>query len=267
MSSKPTKNMFASVFALLLFAIPLERTVATQNLGRGYENRKASLGHVLSLLVAGSAFAYSSWYHWIDISQRTCTHCVYDKRVMIPKELMDRLCILTLISLCYTVLLLIVNRWKLRKKTYSLAIEFQINQNLRVLMLTLPISIITFLAFLWYSTSPYLFKTSDDLDPEIKQFHIMIQNVSLECHTSQVNHFQIFPVYTLLGSSLWLTMMCLEKKKKRVGIMPPETGKDEKDVYFQTLQDQWSRLPSQKPSRLQILSVFSVHKSSITTQR
>ncbi|CAI2352307.1 unnamed protein product [Caenorhabditis sp. 36 PRJEB53466] len=239
------------MFSLLLFAITVERTVATRNLGRGYENQRGSLGRLLSFLVVTFSVFYSMWYHWIDIYDRTCTHCVYDKHIMVPTELMNVLTVLSMLSLLYTILILLFNKCKLRKKSYSLAIEFQINQNLRVLHLILPLSFLTFLAFCWYTASPYYIDLSLDSEVEIRQFHEMVQNV--------------FPVYTLLVSSLWLAMMYMEKKKKRIGSMLPELRKDEKDLYFQTLNDQWSRVPSQKPGRLQILSVFSVPSSSLTS--
>lgn len=41
------------VFCLLLFAIPFERSIATQHLGRGYENRKGSIG---------------KWFSWSTVS-------------------------------------------------------------------------------------------------------------------------------------------------------------------------------------------------------
>ncbi|KAF1756408.1 hypothetical protein GCK72_012861 [Caenorhabditis remanei] len=240
------------IFSLLLFVIPLERTIATQHLGRGYENRQGTIGKFFSWSIISISTIFSLFYHYPDFSKnRVCTHCIYDQnRVLVPMELMVWLAGLSTVSLGYTVVLWIFNRCKLKKKTYSLAIEFQINQNLRILHLVLPLSFVTCFAFLWYSVSPQLFSLSSDMDPEKKQFHEMVQN--------------IFPLYTLLSSTLWLLMMISEKKKKRVGMVPPELRKDEKDVYFQTLNDQWSRVPSQKTScRLQILTVFSTPRSSM----
>ncbi|EGT45109.1 hypothetical protein CAEBREN_25324 [Caenorhabditis brenneri] len=240
------------MFSLLLFAIPLERTIATQHLGRGYENRQGTIGKIFSYSIVSISLIFSIFYHYNDFStNRVCTHCIYDQnRVLVPMKLMVWLVGLSAVSLGYTVVLWIFNRCKLKKKSYSLAIEFQINQNLRILHLVLPLSFVTCFAFLWYSVSPQVFSIAEDVDPEKKQFHEMLQN--------------IFPIYTLLSSIIWLVMMISEKKKKRIGMVPPEVRKDEKDVYFQTLNDQWSRVPSQKTSvRLQILTVFSTPRSSM----
>ncbi|CAE18029.1 Serpentine Receptor, class T [Caenorhabditis elegans] len=240
------------IFCLLLFAIPFERSIATQHLGRGYENRKGSIGKWFSWSTVTVSLVFSICYHWSDFSKnRVCTHCIYDQnRVLIPMELMIWLTGMSISSLIYTFGLWIFNRCKLKKKTYSLAIEFQINQNLRILHLVLPLSLLTSLAFIWYSISPKWFKISMDIDPEKKQFHEMVQN--------------IFPLYTLLSSSLWLVMMISEKKKKRIGLVPPEARKDEKDVYFKSLDNQWSKVPSQKPSvKMQILTVFSTPRNSM----
>ncbi|UMM26637.1 hypothetical protein L5515_010256 [Caenorhabditis briggsae] len=239
------------MFSLLLFAIPLERTIATQHLGRGYENRQGTIGKFFSWSIILISLTISLAYHYPDFSKnRVCTHCIYDQnQVLVPMELMVWLAALATVSLGYTVVLWVFNRCKLKKKTYSLAIEFQINQNLRILQLILPLSLITCLSFLWYSICPQFLPVSDDIDPEKKQFHEMVQN--------------IFPLYTLISSTLWLLMMISEKKKKRILMVLPDLRKDEKDVYFQSLNDQWSRVPKVSSSRLQILTVFSTPRSSM----
>ncbi|CAP38286.2 Protein CBG21509 [Caenorhabditis briggsae] len=240
--------------ALLMYAFAIgtaQRTIATQHLGRGYENRQGTIGKFFSWSIILISLTISLAYHYPDFSKnRVCTHCIYDQnQVLVPMELMVWLAGLATVSLGYTVVLWVFNRCKLKKKTYSLAIEFQINQNLRILQLILPLSLITCLSFLWYSICPQFLPVSDDIDPEKKQFHEMVQN--------------IFPLYTLISSTLWLLMMISEKKKKRILMVLPDLRKDEKDVYFQSLNDQWSRVPKVSSSRLQILTVFSTPRSSM----
>uniref|UniRef100_A0A8R1IR12 Uncharacterized protein n=1 Tax=Caenorhabditis japonica TaxID=281687 RepID=A0A8R1IR12_CAEJA len=242
---------------------------------------------LISLLV-------SLCYHWPDLSNRTCIHCVYDYRDIFPPHLMHFLAAVCTVFLLMTLVLLLINHCKLRKKTYSLAIEFQINQNLRVLHLALPVSFWTFLAFFWWIGLSYFVGSDADLDAEIEQFHKMVQNVSRrggggasDYHPVVSNKIigpvptapsdkatisihrtsQIFPVYTFLTSLTWLLLMYIEKKKKRVGMVPPETSKVEKDMYFQSLNEQWSRMPSQtqKTGRLNLLNVFAVPRSSVAS--
>uniref|UniRef100_A0A1I7U685 SER_THR_PHOSPHATASE domain-containing protein n=1 Tax=Caenorhabditis tropicalis TaxID=1561998 RepID=A0A1I7U685_9PELO len=77
-------NLHYSVFSLLLFAIPLERTIATQHLGRGYENRQAAIGKFFSWTTVLISLIFSISYHYSDFpANRVCTHCVYDQNKLL----------------------------------------------------------------------------------------------------------------------------------------------------------------------------------------
>ncbi|CAI5446965.1 unnamed protein product [Caenorhabditis angaria] len=229
-----------SAFVFLTLSIPVERAIATKNLGKGYENRKSEIGAGMGYVALTVSITISLILHIPQLyTEIECDNCIYSTPTTvlpISKFTIIATWLLSAGALLLILVLLWYNRAQLARKTYSLSIEFQINQNLRILHLILPITILTFLTFLAIGAaelSPIFsrdFEEGDD-DGEVirRRSWRMMQN--------------LFPIYTLLCSTIWLIQMLIKRKsQKRASqrlVASLAKKVDEKNVYFQTLQNQW----------------------------
>ncbi|CAD6195230.1 unnamed protein product [Caenorhabditis auriculariae] len=235
------------MYALLMLAIPLERTFATWTVG-AYENRDGTLGVICGYFIVLISLAFAIPYNSDDFfSKKSTSNCIYDRFGIVTGATVTTFLILDGASLFLIFALLAYNRYKLTRKTYSLSIEFQLHQNIRVLNLFLPNLLLHTVAYLWYTLGNY-YVPSFNLDPLKHRILVMLANC--------------LPLYTFLASLRWLFVVRGERHRRRTCCERVATSRtNEKDLYFQSLQDQWSRQIVRAPARSGGGGIFSVGKA------